>query len=88
VLRIPLGQFEFTFDPNNVQPLEGLGSVYPTMEVRDAWGKIVVTGGALMTSDYKTLIVPANGDGYTLTLADGWRVVDSVRAGDKTIDKR
>lgn len=85
VLRIPLAQFEFTFDPNNVQPLEGVGTVYPTMEVRDGWGKIVVTGGALMTSDYKTLIVPASGEGYTLTLATGWRIVDGARSGDQTL---
>ncbi len=85
VLRIPLGRFEFTFDPNDVQPLEGLGTVYPTMEVRDAWGKIVVTGGALMSADYQTLTVPVNGEGYVLTLAEGWRVVDSVRSGDQTL---
>jgi hypothetical protein len=86
LLRIPLQQMQFTFDPNNVQPLEGHGTVYPTLEVRDVWGKLVVTGGgALISPDYKTLTVSANGAGYELTLADGWRVADGSRAGDKTL---
>ncbi|HEX8251932.1 MAG TPA: hypothetical protein VF846_02200 [Thermoanaerobaculia bacterium] len=86
VLRIPLQKMQFTFDPNNVQPLEGHGTVYPTLEVRDVWGKIVVTGGgALMSPDYQTLIVSANAEGYELTLADGWRLADAPRAGDKTL---
>ncbi len=88
VLIIPLQQMQFTFDPNDVHPLEGLGNVYRSMEVRDAWGKIVVTGGALISSDFKRLVVPAAGDGYTLTLAEGFGVVAGAREGDKTVDNR
>lgn len=85
VLTIPLVAMNFTFDPTNVQPLPGHGTVYPTMEVRDVWGKIVVTGGALMSSDYRKLIVSADGNGYTLTLNDGWNIVPGAREGDKTL---
>jgi hypothetical protein len=75
VLTIPLVNMQFTFDPNHVQPFGEHGSVYETLEVRDAWGKIVVTkGGALITSDFQKLIVPAGGEGYVLTLNDGWKV--------------
>ncbi|HYI13374.1 MAG TPA: hypothetical protein VEK57_30280 [Thermoanaerobaculia bacterium] len=87
VLTIPLLSMQFTFDPNEVQPLEGLGSVYRSMEVRDVWGKIVVTGGGLISADFKRLIVPAAADGYELILADGWKVVDGARAGDKSVSK-
>ncbi len=87
VLVIPLRQMQFTFDPNDVQPLEGHGTVYSSLEVRDVWGKIVVTGGALMSSDYQRLTVPASGDGYTLTLNDGWKVVAGAREGDKTLSQ-
>ncbi len=77
VLTIPLMKMQFTFDPDHVQPFGDRGSVYETLEVRDEWGKIVVTkGGALITSDFQKLIVPAGGDGYVLTLNEGWKVGD------------
>lgn len=73
---IPLEQMSFTFDPNSVQPFGDLGNVYTTMEVRDVWGKIVVTGGALISPDYKWLTVPESTDGYVLTLNDGWKIAN------------
>lgn len=76
VLVIDFEQMQFTFDPNNVQPFGEHGTVYPSMEVRDVWGKIVVTGGGLISSDYKKLTVPASSDGYTLTLNEGWEIRD------------
>lgn len=85
VLTIPLQSMSFTFDPNSVQPLDDLGSVYQSMEVRDAWGKIVVTGGGLISADFKKVVVPANGDGYTLTLNEGWKVIAGAREGDTTV---
>lgn len=88
VLTIPLVNMQFTFDPNHVQPFGERGSVYETLEARDAWGKIVVTkGGALITSDFQKLIVPAAGDGYVLTLNEGWKVVAGPREGDKAVSR-
>jgi hypothetical protein len=88
VLMIPLEQMQFTFDPNQVQPFGDRGSVYETLEVRDTWGKIVVReGGGWITSDFKRLIVPANGAGYELTLNEGWKTVAGAREGDKTITR-
>lgn len=85
VVVIPLEQMSFTFDPANVQPFEPHGTVYPTMEVRDVWGKIVVTGGGLISADFRRLTVPASGDGYTLSLAAGWVIRDGrvVKRGDE-----
>jgi len=85
VLTIPLRQMQFTFDPNHVQPFGDLGTVYPSMEVRDVWGKIVVTGGGLISSDFSRLVVPASGEGYVLTLHEGWKIVAGAREGDKTV---
>jgi len=85
VLTIPLQQMQFTFDPNRVQPFGELGTVYPSMEVRDVWGKIVVSGGGLISADYSRLIVPASGEGYELTLNEGWTIVPGAREGDKTL---
>jgi hypothetical protein len=85
VLTIPLQQMQFTFDPNRVQPFGELGTVYPSMEVRDAWGKIVVSGGGLISADYSRLVVPASGEGYELTLNEGWKIIPGAREGDKTV---
>jgi hypothetical protein len=88
VLAIPLVKMQYTFNPDRVQPFGERGSVYESLEMRDAWGTIVVaSGGALITSDYQRLIVPANGDGYTLTLNEGWKIVAGAREGDKTLTR-
>jgi hypothetical protein len=87
VLTIPLRQMEFKFDPNRVQPFGELGTVYPSMEVRDVWGKIVVSGGGLISADYSRLVVPASGEGYELTLNEGWKIVAGDREGDKTVSR-
>jgi len=46
-----------------------------------------VTGGALMSPDFKKLTVPASGDGYTLTLNEGWEIRDG-RVGKSASDRR
>lgn len=72
VLTLPLGQMQMEFDPNGLEPLEGVGTVYRTITLRDAWGQVVAKGGALITSDFKKLIVPAASD-FELTLTAGWK---------------
>ena len=87
-LTLPLEQMSFTFDPNSVQPFGDRGSVYESLEVRDLWGKIVVReGGGWITSDFKRLIVPADGAGYELTLNEGWKIVAGAREGDKPVGR-
>jgi hypothetical protein len=87
LLTIPLSQMQFTFDPGKVQPFGELGSVYPSMEVRDVWGMIRVTGGGLISSDHSRLVVPANGEGYELELNEGWKIVPGPRDGDRTLSR-
>jgi hypothetical protein len=86
-LTIPLKHMSFEFDPNKSQPFESFGTVYPTLTARDDWGSLVVhRGGALIASDWMSIVVPAEArDGYTLTLNDGWTIVPAARAGDVTI---
>jgi len=84
----------YSFDPNNVESLDDIGTVYPTMRVSDAWGILEVTGGALMIHDAKRgsrvqVPLPADragrriqGEGFTLELSDGWAIVPSERKGD------
>jgi hypothetical protein len=85
VLTLPL-EGGVSFDPNAVTPFGDAGTIYRTISTSGAWGKIEVSGGALVTSDWKRLVVPASGEGYTLTLNEGWRIVDDSRAGDKKVE--
>jgi hypothetical protein len=89
-LTIPLKHMSFEFNPNAAQPFEALGTVYPTLTARDDWGTIVVhQGGAMIASDWMSIIVPAKAnDDYTLTLNDGWSIVPATRAGDVTLTKK
>ncbi|HJQ39762.1 MAG TPA: hypothetical protein VKB93_21670 [Thermoanaerobaculia bacterium] len=87
VLTLPI-EGGVSFDPNAVTPLGDAGTIYRTISTSASWGKIEVTGGALLTSDWKRLIVPVSGEGYTLTLNEGWRIVDDSRAGDKKVEAR
>lgn len=89
-LTIPLKHMSFEFDPNTAQPFETFGTVYPALTLRDDWGSIVVRqGGALVASDWMSIVVPATSeDDYTLTLHDGWSVEQGERAGDLRVVKK
>jgi hypothetical protein len=91
VLSIPLQKMQFSFDPTNVQPLEGLGMVYPTLRISDVWGVLTANRGALLSADFTKVTVPAptqlrtrpiKGDGWQLELKEGWEVRAGKRAGD------
>lgn len=94
VLIIPLRKMNVQFDPRNLQPLEGRGTVYPTMRVSDVWGVLTVSGGALLNSSWTEIRVPApahpearplRGQGWTLELNPGWQLAPAERRGDFTL---
>ncbi len=68
------------------------GTVFPSIHVSDAWGILdVERGGLWISDDWRTTRVaapddlsgrPLSGDGWTLQLAEGWRVQASGRPGD------
>ncbi len=90
----PASYFTYSFDPTNPVPLEGLGTVYPYLRVSAAWGILEAKHGALLLQkegfvngvrvpapkDVKAC--PLKGDGWTLTLNDGWAIVAAARKGD------
>jgi hypothetical protein len=95
VLRLPVRDVQVSFNPNNLEPFEGLGTVYPTMRAADVWGILEVTDGALMAPDWSRITVPApsdpdsrplEGDGWTLELAEGVDLVPDERPGDLTVE--
>ncbi|MGE0741829.1 MAG: hypothetical protein AB7O98_10845 [Hyphomonadaceae bacterium] len=80
-LELPLMQMQFEFDPTAVTPVEGLGSVYETLTLRDAWGEIRASGGYALINPTFTRLTAASpttggvtGPGWSLTLAPGYRV--------------
>lgn len=95
VLVLPLRRMRMSFDPGNLAPLEGHGTVYPNVRIVDVWGVLRVTaGGALMDSTYSGVRVssptdagarPARGDGWTLELEEGWTLAPGPRKGDYTV---
>jgi hypothetical protein len=91
ILVLPFRHMNVQFDPRNLQPLGELGTVYPNMRITDDWGILEATNGALMKSDWSAVIVRApsiatgssiKGDGWTLELKPGWKLVPATRKGD------
>ena len=89
VLTIPLRQMNMQFNPGNLVALESLGTIYPDIRIVDVWGVLTVTqGGALMSSDFTRIAVPApqttegsliEGHGWKLELKAGWRIAADER---------
>ena len=91
VLTLGFRHMNVQFNPQNLEPLSDAGTVYPTIRVTDDWGVIEGKSGALMKPDWSALVVPAPastsgssiaGDGWTLELKPGWRIVPGGRSGD------
>lgn len=94
VLTIPLKGANYTFNPNNLVPLDKQGTVYPNFQAKGIWGMLKVKkGGVLMSADYKRLVVPCNIKvnplNKTIETADwmlkfnkGWQLKPGKRAGD------
>jgi hypothetical protein len=94
VLTLRFRKMNVQFNPSNLQPLGDAGTVYPTIRITDEWGVIEGKNGALMKPDWSALVVSApavatgstvTGDGWTLTLEPGWKVVPDARSGDFTL---
>ena len=91
VLILPFKNMHVQFDPRNLQPLGNAGTVYPTMRITDSWGVLEASNGALMRPDWSAVVVHApahtsgvniKGDGWTLELKPGWKLVPGRRQGD------
>jgi hypothetical protein len=96
VLILPLEHSAYQFKPQTLVALEHVGTVYPTMTLKDTWGTLTVdAGGVLMHDDPKIATVSAvgfdratlRGPGLQLVLNPGWSVVTAKRDGDFEILK-
>lgn len=88
VLTIHMESPNFSFEPEDIDYLDTLGTLYEKLRVSDNWGKLAVdNGGALLTNDLHTLRVSAkdfliernhiSGAGWHLTLNEGWHALPS-----------
>ncbi len=88
VVTITMESPNFSFEPEDINFLDTLGTLYERLRVSDNWGRLAVDdGGALLTNDLHTLRVTAkdivvdkthiSGEGWHLVLNDGWQAVPS-----------
>lgn len=87
VVYLELESPYFDFEPENIHPLDTLGTLYSAMRVSDNWGKLTVDkGGCLVSNNYKYLRITAkgfkedknkiSGEGWNLDLNDGWELIE------------
>ena len=88
VVIITMESPNFSFEPEDINFLDTLGTLYERLRVSDNWGRLAVDeGGALLANDLHTLKVTArdiavdknhiSGAGWHLVLNDGWHAVPS-----------
>lgn len=86
-LELPLGRMQFEFNPEAVTPVEGLGTLYQTLTLRDLWGEFRANDGALISPDFSLLTASQpnqgglSGPGWSLSLASGYRISSPDSAG-------
>jgi hypothetical protein len=83
---------QMDFDPNRIMPVEGLGSVYEVLTLRDNWGELRATEGALINSTFTEVIVPAPdetglaGPGWRLELLPSYQLTEPGPDGRWTVE--
>jgi RNA polymerase sigma factor (sigma-70 family) len=90
-LELPLENIQYTFNPNTLEPLGDVGTVFPTIRMTDTWGLLTASKGVLVATGFKKVYLtapadpearPLRGDGWQLDLKDGWRLEPGQRKGD------
>ena len=98
VVTISMESPNFSFEPEDIDYLDTLGTLYEKLRVSDNWGRLAVdNGGALISNDLRTLRVSAkdlliernhiSADGWHLVLNDGWQAAPAEN-GSYTITKQ
>jgi len=83
-LELPLIAMRMEFNPNQITAIPGLGSFYGTLTIRDSWGELRTTEGAVIASDYQRVIAASpdasglTGPGWVLTLTPGYQLAPAA----------
>jgi hypothetical protein len=86
VLFLDLESPYFDFEPEDIHPMDTLGTLYSKMRVSDNWGKLTVDkGGCLVSNNFKFLRITSRGlkqeknritgDGWQILLNNNWQLV-------------
>lgn len=86
VVFLELEDPSFDFEPEDIQPVDTLGTLYNKMRVSDNWGKLAVyKGGCLVSGNFQYLRITAKGlridknriqgEGWDIILKPGWLLV-------------
>jgi len=86
VVTITMESPNFSYEPEDINSLDSLGTLYERLRVSDNWGRLTVDdGGALLANDLLTLRISArdieidrnhiSGAGWHMVLNDGWQAV-------------
>jgi len=86
VVFLELESPNFSFEPEDIDPVDSLGVIYQSLRVSDNWGKLSIDeGGCLVSNNLKFMRVPAreiktdknhiSGDGWQLILDSNWEMV-------------
>ncbi len=97
VVTLTMESPNFSYEPEDINFLDSLGTLYERLRVSDNWGRLSVDdGGALLANDLHTLRISArdiviernhiSGAGWHLMLNDGWQAV-SGENGSYTVRK-
>jgi hypothetical protein len=96
-LEIRFEKMSISFDPRNIMPLEGYGTVYPTMRVSDNWGILTVSSGALLGAKWDKITVSeptliengkVTGNGWTIDLNRGYYVEKNTADKNYSLKKQ
>ncbi len=96
-LEIRFEKMSVSFDPRNIMPIEGFGTVYPTLRVSDNWGILTVTDGALLGTNWDKITVSeptliskdkVAGKGWTIDLNSGYIVEKNSTDKNYSLKKR
>lgn len=96
VLTLPLAHSNYQFNPQTLVPLEGFGTVYPTMRLTDDWGALEVERDGGLVHDKPSIATVSAagadtagtaGDGWRLKLNPGWTVKPGQRSGDLNVTR-
>lgn len=96
LLALPLASSSITFDPNQVEGLDSLGTHYGRMELSGEWGVLDAVGGGRIGPGFREAFVPVQpgftveqraGPGWTLELHAGWRIAADAVAGRWRVER-
>ena len=96
VLRLPLIHPNLQFDPRTLVPLGPKQTVYPKVQLIDAWGTLDVNGALLVDWEAHMAVVPApvskteplSTPEWSLVLEQGWTAEPDQRPGDFRLRKQ